>query len=626
MGDGPRHVERNTKGTFMLNFSKDRIDYGEQLRPPIGFEFDCGIATTYSLDLNTLTAASLALALDQTLEGDLSGEKVALLESLERLEGRLAVFYQKGNVSVPPTYSRLFTLLEPLLYPIRPLAEGKNDAFTSFHPKLWLVRYRSFTDTALSQYRLVVLSRNLTYDRSWDLAASIDGTVVKGRPTNNAPLVDFVSSLSSHAPKSEILNELVAGLPSVIWECPLQFRSMMMLPGGGAHIKSSAERFKAPLNLGDAVGDVLVISPFVDAGEGSQLDALRDRSTGKRTLISRADTLDRIGIDKLEKWDCYSLSQRVIDGEERSELTEAMPQDLHAKLIVTTSGKTTHWHLGSANMTNAAFGKKIGDKIYPPRNSEFMLRLTGSTESIGPKQIIKGWKDFKAPIFTKHEFSIEKPDEDKENQQSLRILVHQLISAKWLIDARQNSHGTFECTLQVTGSFVHKTGFEIKVGLLSRPNNWLDFVPQMKWSNLLLTDLSAFVPIHVIGPSTSSSKNLVIQATLRLDRQFDRKQAVFQSMIDTPEKIINYMEMILDPHATKSQWLGIDHKSGLGNDIFGFESREELFERLMRCVSRAPTRLDRAISMVEKLRLKGVALPEGLVDLVQRFKKFREGK
>ena len=64
----------------MLNLTSDRLDYGDQLRAPAGYTFDQAIATTYSLDLETLIAASLALNLDQTLEGDLSGEKIALLE------------------------------------------------------------------------------------------------------------------------------------------------------------------------------------------------------------------------------------------------------------------------------------------------------------------------------------------------------------------------------------------------------------------------------------------------------------------------------------------------------------------------------------------------------------------
>ena len=62
----------------MLNVTSDRLDYGELLHSPAGYGLDLGIATTFSLDLEALVAASLALNLDQTLEGDLSGERLGL--------------------------------------------------------------------------------------------------------------------------------------------------------------------------------------------------------------------------------------------------------------------------------------------------------------------------------------------------------------------------------------------------------------------------------------------------------------------------------------------------------------------------------------------------------------------
>ena len=45
----------------MLDVKKDRLDYGELLMPPEGFQLSSGIATTYSLDLHTLLAIPVAL-------------------------------------------------------------------------------------------------------------------------------------------------------------------------------------------------------------------------------------------------------------------------------------------------------------------------------------------------------------------------------------------------------------------------------------------------------------------------------------------------------------------------------------------------------------------------------------
>ena len=45
----------------MLAPDKCRIDYGEQLIAPEGFELSQAIATTYSLDLNTLLTVPIAM-------------------------------------------------------------------------------------------------------------------------------------------------------------------------------------------------------------------------------------------------------------------------------------------------------------------------------------------------------------------------------------------------------------------------------------------------------------------------------------------------------------------------------------------------------------------------------------
>ncbi|MFM9428750.1 hypothetical protein RCH10_005227 [Variovorax sp. GrIS 2.14] len=122
----------------MLSIKDDRLDYGQELQPPEGFQLDIAIATTYSLDLGALVAASLALHMDQTLEGDISSERLALLECLDQLQGRLLVFHQSGCIHLPGEFNRLFSLLEPLLVPCMAM-DGADGAYASFHPKVWLI-------------------------------------------------------------------------------------------------------------------------------------------------------------------------------------------------------------------------------------------------------------------------------------------------------------------------------------------------------------------------------------------------------------------------------------------------------------------------------------------------------
>lgn len=350
----------------MLNPASNRCDYGHLLRPlppdetgGVTYELDAAIATTYSLDLNALLVLPVSLVLGNTLEGDLAGEKIALLDAISQLGGKLKVFYQRGNIHVPPEFNRLFGLLEPMLAPIVPTAQDseRSAAFSSFHPKLWLLSYvrkdrrGSTTPDPDRRYRLLVMSRNLTFDRSWDLTASLDGQPSAGSARSDDALAWFVESLKPYAPGFEPLKSMIRDLRRMQWQPPQPFRDPRMLPGGGAHIADPDDRFGTPLNFGDAKDDLLVVSPFLDASEKKALDWLGSDVKGRRMLLSRSDSLDALGQQALSGWDCYALNDRIVDGEEQREEEHARSQNLLAKLIMSHSGQTAHWHLGSANAT-----------------------------------------------------------------------------------------------------------------------------------------------------------------------------------------------------------------------------------------------------------------------------------
>ena len=55
----------------MLNPNNDRLDYGQILAPPAGCKLDFAIGTTYSLDLDALVGACLALGLSAETDSDL---------------------------------------------------------------------------------------------------------------------------------------------------------------------------------------------------------------------------------------------------------------------------------------------------------------------------------------------------------------------------------------------------------------------------------------------------------------------------------------------------------------------------------------------------------------------------
>lgn len=580
----------------MLDPAKHRLDYGQQLRPPPGHVLGSAIATSYSLDLDALMAASLALALDQTLEGDLDDEQLALLESLDRLRGKLLVFHQRGRIAAPPRYNRLYTLLEPLT-----VAVPAANAFGAFHPKLWLLRYEPLDKGEPEQFRLLVLSRNLSFDRSWDLAVCIEGKSARRGNTDPA-LLAFLDSLRAPRRNSRLKN-MRAALAQVQWEQPERFSGLRFLhgaPGGSA-----------PFALEGRIDELLVMSPFLDAGDGSLLQSLQRRcsAAADRTLISRADTLDRIGAATLKGWRCLSVQPDIVNGEDRLEQKEPQPQDLHAKLIVARQGGTAVWHIGSANMTNAAFGRGDG----APRNTEVMLRLQGSSSVAGPAPLLQQWAQ--AGVFVAHEFG-DVPAPDPQQDQALRQLVHALGSANWSQAVHGDGSTSFQLELSVDPLPPLPAGHAVSVSPLAldaaRP-----LAANLRWDDLKLAELSAYIRIEIMA--AQNRHVFAVQTRFAADLLAERRSAVFKDLVNDTDKILHYLRLILDDDAVKRGGSGGKKGDGGGLDMFDLDGHEGLYEQLLRAAAREPRRLKRALQVFRRLQQGGVALPAGLSTLFSGF-------
>lgn len=609
----------------MLRLERDRLDYGDQLRSPPGYGLHSAIATTFSLDLETLAAASLALTLDQTLEeeteGELAGERLSLLESIDKLEDRLMVFYQSGNIKVPGRFNRLFALLEPLLVPVVAL-EGADGAFASFHPKVWLLRFKALDSVGSDRWRLLVLSRNLTFDRSWDLAVSIDGETAQSG--NGDPrLITFLQSLATDPHHISKIKRWCEVLGSVLWSTPEQFDSAFsVLPG----IHGDEKTASVPLDLPEKLDALLVVSPFLDADGQSVLADLASRTGAggaRGTLISRGDTLDKVGEAALLNWDCLSLSERVVDGEERHESDSPQQQNLHAKLIVAAHGSQAIWHVGSANMTNAAFGKRGGQT--PPRNRELMLRLTGKNKAIGPAQLLETWG--KTGVFEKHRFRTATPA-DSEEETAMRRAVHALSSADWLLHVKEDQcePGRFDLQLDIqskSASVILPVGYEATVRPLYRDDP-RRLCKSVIWAGVSLTDISAFQQVEVVSP-TAVRRQFVVQATLSVDLQTRRKGELFRELVGDGKRLMRYLSLILDLDPSRTDWSRVEG-GGSGSGVFGLDGKGALYEQLLRAASRAPQRMSRAVEIYQRMRAELDALPVGLDRLFDSFSAYHEGR
>lgn len=222
----------------MLNPNNDRLDYGQVLASPDNYTLDFAIGTTYSLDLDALVGACIALGLSEETDSDLMKNPICLLEALRATGDKVALFCEGGQIHTPNNITSLYILLEKIVFQVSTAKRKGIAKFPSFHPKFWLIRYVDENGTPL--YRVVVLSRNLTFDRSWDVTFTMDGKVNGRKTLKTSPVVDFVSYLTSNLPSDENAKAKLKKIRTIIRELPYvhfdlnsrEFEDFEFLPTG----------------------------------------------------------------------------------------------------------------------------------------------------------------------------------------------------------------------------------------------------------------------------------------------------------------------------------------------------------------------------------------------------------
>ena len=327
----------------------DRNLYTDALTPPRGYIFDQAIGTTYTLDPTTLLTIPVHLGLvTRRKRGE--ADSVDLLGALHRVADRITVYAQCGRMQVPGGEQVLFGLLESMI------VEAASPAGGAFHPKVWVLRFKD-PDSGELTFRLLVLSRNLTADRSWDLCLQLEGQLTKKARAANQPLSEFIRSLPSLAvntvagKKRKQTKDLAAEIACVKWE----------LPEGFDEVKFHTIRDKS---WHPAKSDRLaVISPFVTT---SALAALARTTKQPVALVSRPEELDGLEYGLGEMFGRVETLNDAVGSDDGEDMSGCDMHGLHAKAIVTEKGDKVRVYVGSANATTSA--------LIDGHNIEFFLR------------------------------------------------------------------------------------------------------------------------------------------------------------------------------------------------------------------------------------------------------------
>ena len=494
----------------------DRAVLLDLLRPPPDMRLDVAIATTFTLDLEAALVAPLAFA---AFDAAGPGDPIAALEAIRSVAGRLTVFCQAGETRVPQAASDLFAFLEPVVHEVRRPRAGHL-----FHPKIWLLRYRG--DDEAEAIRLLVPTRNLTNDASWDAVLRLDGAPEGGPLASNRPLADLVRWCTGNAVRRpddarlSRIESLVESVRRTRWEFPdgvndIEFH---VLGVAGKHLPDFSGRRH------------LVVSPFVNAA-GLEIVAPSEHVI----VVSRPEQLELLPSETVRDLDCRWITSIDLDHDDVS----ASPLgELHAKVVVIERARRAHLFIGSANATGAAFGGNI----------EILVELAWGTAALGIDAVLSDLGKVLEPceVMGDHE-----PSEADELRRALDDLMRDAALASLEIQATEEGGGTWHLDITsaepvLPAGFVGRGTLE----LLSRPGFAVTMPTGTRlsdhFSHIPLADLTPFLVLRVEleGPTQSVTAATVVRALLVNDPA-GRLDAVIARQVDSPTKFLRFLFLLL---------------------------------------------------------------------------------
>lgn len=563
------------------------------LRPPGQHRLDFAVLTTYTLDLEALLALPLAvLSQADSSVDELMADPLRLIAALQEAGDRIHVFVDETGIAIPDQGRELVSTLESSVHPVRAPNGGV------FHPKVWLARFVPEEDAGTELLRLAILSRNLTFDRSWDIALTSEAPAGRRRVAASRPLGELLAELPTMAleagaplPKSvsDAVVELAEQARQTAWPAPDGFDSPLEFHSFGIDSRPRAWPPK-----GDATR-VLAIAPFTGA-YGTKAVAALAREGVERTLIARPEELDLMTAAALDGWsDLLVLSEEPAAGETTEEARR--PSGLHAKVVALEHRGQATWYFGSANLTKAAL---------TGQNVEVLARLTGRRAQVGITQFLDQFRRLCEP----YEPSLADAEEADATLVERQCAIRKLEEAQAVV-VQSVGCGTLRIRCKGGGDIWDwrmegevtgiPEGVTVQVWPTSIPEEQAHPLAQPSWS-LPVSLLTAFVAFRM---SVDVEDVEDLRFAMRLPAKglpSDRTARILRSLIDSPAKFLRFLRALLGGVEGENPFLlqeGEGSNSAAWEGVFGGET---LLEDFLRTASRDPERLDVVRRLLEDLR------------------------
>jgi hypothetical protein len=609
----------------------DREVVTDGLRPDPGYVLDRAVGTTFSVDLEAMMMAPLAFAMFDT-EDTGNPDPVVMLAAIRSYSEKIALYCDLVGIRASRTEPRLFALLEDSLLPVHAPQGGV------FHPKVWVLRFERSDDPGNYRHRILVLTRNLTFDRSWDLLVRLDESGDQTGDPIGREVADFLIGLDG-LKRSEHTRLIASTIENRRFPAPAPFTSVSFHSLGLK--KSQSGLFPEP-----GQKRLLVISPFLEEGQLRRIAEIAP-SSGERDLVSLPMEMDRIGGGALQSfgklWQIHDEAGSVEDEDGPGDRTAgAFARGLHAKCYVIDrkNGKNTTWFVGSSNATTSGFH----------RNVEVLVELRGSTGNVGVERILeeaeKGAVSFRSLLLGFRPAS-EDPEIDPMSEDRNRIerIAREIARSGVHLDARPESDGwrvdlmlgasrtdlglgrgdRLFARLATSGGKKPLSDSAERVRFRSPPTARL-FAPEA-WAITALVEFRLESGKEPTGPKEQRSERTFIVLADLNGAPSDRAKQLLVHLVESEERFRQLIFLLLassDPESKSAsdgrRFISMA-RSGDGSPYYDLGI--PLFEALVRSYARDPERLDTVARVVDAIRASEEGrsrLPQGFEEMWSAFR------
>jgi len=571
---------------------KDRTNFVDLLRPPVGYRLESAVGTTYSLDFVALTATLLALIDVDGDEQDSPAQQIDTLHAITRLADRIRVFVNRGRISGPKLLSRVTAIYDRVIREVS-FPEGM------FHPKVWVLHYRprliAGREIPPSLLRVICASRNLATSQCWEAFVACEGRENKGK----------VAGAFNAEPSSKVAH-LVDALNHTTFDLPrlmqTEGRFLWQWPGADPlkrHLPSKGRR-------------ALVVSPFI---RKTFLESIVDR-VEKVIVISTQHELDKISDEKFMSRLCGAGNRVYVVQPPDTE--EELVMELHAKLLVFEDDLGVRTFLGSANASNSG---------WEGRNCEAVVKCSPGVSidhfcdrfvfgerpaERGGRRPLRGW-------IAEYQRQPYVEDEDERAERYLEDVCAALARLTW-----QATYVKDERILQIRADtpppqlaveFTRwESDCEIGVALLSQLHSDAALMPLrgvfaggLRFSDVGVADLTEFVVVDVADRKRENRKRFIIKVIGDFSESLHERDSALLQQLVTRDSLGKLMQAILFDAALRSP---TSLEDGTGSETM-MQTRSPLLsdltiEDVLRSCTEDPSRIDEinhVLKAVEKTNL-----------------------